>query len=249
MRKEIIKIIVAGGHQTSLMQMVILLRRLGYEVVPAENGAEVLSIMEQSLPALVILDGHLPAKDGVSTSEFIKKHPEWCHIPVVMMAERYSKTCHDEYIRFGYAGLLTTPLDLQKMHILIQEFLAPPGGKIRQHLRTPFNHKVQLSHRGRTEKYWALNLSQGGIYLRTQAPLSIGSEVAITLIFGSAKRLEIPGVVIYHRGTFTDVFKVDPGMAIEFRDAEPEASSTLASFISDMLIGDLKRHPESIVSR
>ncbi len=247
MRKEAAKIVVAGGHQTSLMQMVILLRRLGYEVVPAETGEDVLRIMAQDLPALVILDGHLPAKDGVFTSEYIKKRPDWCHIPVVMMAERYSKTCHDEYIRFGYAGLLTTPLDLAKMNILIQEFLAPPGGKFRRHLRAPFDHRVQLSCQGRTEKYWALNLSQGGIYLRTEATLPVGAEVVVTLVMGSADRLEVPGVVIYHKGSFADVFKVDPGMAIEFRDLAPQASATIDAFITEMLVGDLKKQPDSIV--
>lgn len=111
---QALKIIIAGGRITSTTQMLTLLDRLGYEAAATENGAQVLELLETEPANLVIFDGHLPARDVIATQEQIKKHPQWSNIPLIMMAARHSKTSHDEYISFGYEGLLATPFDLRQ---------------------------------------------------------------------------------------------------------------------------------------
>ncbi len=243
-----IRIIVAGEKSPALMQMSIILGRLGYLVRSAENGAEVLKFMDTDPADLVIFDGHLPAKDGFAALEQIKKHPEWAKTPLILMSESYSKTSEDEYIQFGYSGLLTKPIDLRKMNILVQAYLTTLKNKGRKHLRIPFIEKVALIHEKRRERYAALNLSEGGIYLGTAATLAVGTEVEMELPLKNARPLRLNGVVIYHRGSYADVFKVEPGMAVEFTDLSQSESKTLAAYITDMLMGDLQQSSQQIIT-
>ncbi|MEJ2200263.1 MAG: response regulator, partial [Desulfuromonadaceae bacterium] len=216
MERDALRIIVAGNRTSAMRQLVVLLRRLGYEVVSAESGAEALNLMEVFSPDLVIFDGHLSASDGFSAMEKIKQDPRWSDLPTVLMAAGHSKTVHDEYIRFGYEGLLTTPFDLHQINVLIQEYLSIEEGKWRKKLRIPFDRPVALVHQGQTRQYQALNLSEGGIYLKTDQPLSIASRVELFLPFPGRVPLPIPGVVIYQRGSYAEVFQSDAGMAVEF---------------------------------
>lgn len=240
MDRKTLRIIVAGDHTSSMMQLVVLARRLGYEAMPAKSGAEALSLMEKAPPDLVVLDGNLSAQDGFSALKQIKRDRRWSSIPVIVMVAGHSKTSRDEYIRFGYEGLLTTPVDLRKINILIQAYLSVEGKNSRKQQRVPFSRTVTLTHRGRTNQYQAVNLSEGGIYLKTGHPLPVATEVEIFLPTGSYP-LSIAGVVIYHKGSRAEVFNVAPGMAVEFQHQSAPFAEVLSSFISELLMENLPR--------
>ncbi len=242
-----LKIIVAGDRSSSMMQLVVLLQRLGYEVTSAKSGAEALDLMERVPTNLVILDGHLSAQDGFTALEQIKNDHRWSNIPVIMMAAKHSKTSHDEYIRFGYEGLLTIPFDLNQMNILVQEYLSIDQSRCRKKLRVPFPRPVTLIYGGQANEYPAVNLSEGGIYLQTNHPLPVATEVEIILPLPRRKPLSVTGVVIYHKGSCAEVFNVAPGMAIEFQQLSVISSAALSLFITDMLLVDLPRGKDSIV--
>jgi CheY-like chemotaxis protein len=248
MDRKILRIIVAGDHTSSMMQLVVLTRRLGYEVMPAESGAEALSLMEETVPDLVIFDGNLSAQDGVSALKQIKNDRRWSSIPVIMMAARHSKTSLDEYIHFGYEGLLTTPFDLRKMNILVQEYLSLEKRKSRKKLRAPFSQPVTLVCCGQTTQYQAANLSEGGIYLLTSQPLAVATEIELFLPISGSGPLQLTGVVIYHKGSCSEIFNAAPGMAIKFQHQSTLSAEALSAFITDMLLKDLPRGGNSIVS-
>ena len=248
MDKKTLKVIVAGGQTSSMQQLVVLLRRLGYQVTSAENGAQALALMETAPPHLIILAGHLSAKDGVSTQEQIKSQPRWSDIPVIMMAAKHSKTSQDEYIRFGYEGLLTPPFDLRQMNILVQEYLTTGNSKKRENLRIPFSRPVTLIHCGKTEKYQPRNLSEGGIYLQTRQPLPVGADVEVSLPLSKKAPLPLTGVVIYHKGSCIEVLKAAPGMAIEFHPPDPGSAAALSAYISEILLSGLPKGADSIIA-
>ncbi len=249
MDKQALRVIVAGGDSSSLRQLVVLLRRLGYEVRLAESAAEALTLMEAELSDLVILDGQLSAQDGITAQQLIKSRPRWANIPVIMLAARHSKTSQDEYIRFGYEGLLTPPFDLHQMNILVQEYLSTGDTKKRKNLRIPFTQPVTLIHCGKTTGYQPLNLSEGGIYLQTLKPLPVGAEVEISLPLPGMEPLTLTGMVIYQKGSSAEVLKAVPGMAIKFQPTDPLCSLALTHYISGILLKDLPTGADSIVSR
>lgn len=243
------RIIIAGSQTPSTTQLLTLLDRLGYDAFAAENGEQVLVLLE-TLPAnLVIFDGHLPARDVVATQEQIKRHPQWSKIPLIMMAARHSKTAHNEYIRFGYEGLLTTPFDLRQMHTLIQEFLATGETQKRHHARIRFKLPVTLTHNENSREYQPLNLSEGGIYLKTERPLPVGTVVDLCLPLPGASPLKLTGLVVYQKGSSSEVRKAAPGMAIKFQKSAGLVAVAVADYISGILLEDLPAGTDSIISK
>lgn len=59
---------------------------MGFEIVLAGDGLEVLDALAREDFDLVLLDVLMPELDGFGTLEHIRKHPKWSKIPVVMLS-------------------------------------------------------------------------------------------------------------------------------------------------------------------
>ncbi len=75
----------------------------GYEVVSAENGADVLKLIKSEKPDLILLDILLPKKDGFEVLREIKdsKNKEIKSIPVIMLSNLSNKEDIDEAKKLG----------------------------------------------------------------------------------------------------------------------------------------------------
>jgi CheY-like chemotaxis protein len=62
-----------------------LLEGEGYEITTAINGKEALSIAQQLLPQVIILDVMMPVMDGMQVLEALKKSDIMKKIPVIML--------------------------------------------------------------------------------------------------------------------------------------------------------------------
>ena len=62
------------------------LRRQGYGVATAENGREALKVIEAARFDLILLDIMMPEMNGFEVLEFLKAHPTWRHIPVIVIS-------------------------------------------------------------------------------------------------------------------------------------------------------------------
>lgn len=77
-----------------LMQEFIALTGLNADMVYVANGQEVISYIEhmpEQLPSLVILDLNMPKMDGKQTLSYLKTHPRYQSIPVVILSTSENK--------------------------------------------------------------------------------------------------------------------------------------------------------------
>ncbi len=83
--KENIRILIADDHPFFIDGVINALRAYPqYQIVAtAQNGNEVLAMVKQHLPGIVLLDVNLPGKDGLALFEAIKK--EWPEIKVLLL--------------------------------------------------------------------------------------------------------------------------------------------------------------------
>ena len=66
-----------------------ILEKEGWKVREAENGRVALEMMERERPRLILLDLMMPEMDGFEFADRVRRHPEWCTIPIVVV------TAHD----------------------------------------------------------------------------------------------------------------------------------------------------------
>jgi chemotaxis family two-component system response regulator Rcp1 len=86
-----------------------------------EDGEEAIAFLARQgrhadapRPDLILLDIHLPRKDGLEVLAEIKQNPEWKRIPVVIMTSSSSeKDVHTAYMRHANC-FVTKPIDADK---------------------------------------------------------------------------------------------------------------------------------------
>ena len=69
----------------------------GYDLAHAKNGTEVLSFLKDDvlIPALIVLDLNMPVMDGKQTLQWLKEHPNYKDIPVMV----FTTSSREEDIR------------------------------------------------------------------------------------------------------------------------------------------------------
>lgn len=240
-------VVIADDHETSVMYLSILMRRMGFTTIPARNGEKVLQILETVRPDLVITDIKMPVMDGLTLLKTMKNNPQLSDIPIIIMTAFLEQSLADECARLGSAGFLTKPIKITELHRFLEECVIYPNNTKRKNLRSLYNQKVLVEHEGLQQEYYAITLSEQGVYLRTPKPLPVGTPVHIELPLQTEQRLKIKGAVLYRKSVFDDIDKLDPGMAIKFEGLSDQHAKELSNLITEMLTGDLLDEQQEIV--
>ena len=242
------RILIVDDSETFLMYISILLRRMGFDkVIPADSGIEALKLLRILMPDVVLLDIAMPHMDGVTALRHIKGDDRTSHIPVIMVTISSDSKLHEECERLGCSGYLTKPVKINDLNCALNQCISYAGGRKRQHLRTSFERKVAVTCNGDTKEHYAVSLSEGGMYVRKVNPFSVGTEVEIALPLRDEKTLNLKGTVIYVKSISGDIFKVAPGMAIEFKKLTGDESAMLKTHITELLTGDILDEQEEPV--
>jgi CheY-like chemotaxis protein len=62
----------------------------GFSVETAVNGEEGIATMKSFQPDIMLLDLIMPQSTGFSVLKFIKLHPEYKHIPIIILTNIYA---------------------------------------------------------------------------------------------------------------------------------------------------------------
>jgi len=82
-------ILLVDDSEPALIQMRIILKESGYNVLEASNGAEALQIIENTIPDAMILDLMMPDIDGFEVLRLLREHERTLHIPVLILSAKY----------------------------------------------------------------------------------------------------------------------------------------------------------------
>lgn len=118
------KILLVDDEPNIVKLTAFHLRRQGYEVASADNGAAGLLQVNAERPDLIILDVMMPIMDGFEMLRTLKANPETSAIPVIML------TCRslDEDVAHGLVQgadlYMTKPFEMSKLLLAVQRILA-----------------------------------------------------------------------------------------------------------------------------
>jgi len=103
------KILIADDDAEMLEMLSSMLEGEGYTVIKAENGLEAVELARKELPALVMLDIHMPKMDGLKACKEIKSDQVTRSVPVVMLTVEGSITEIQQAISYGAKTYITKP--------------------------------------------------------------------------------------------------------------------------------------------
>jgi CheY-like chemotaxis protein len=82
----------------------------GYEVVPASNGKDALSVVERWRPDVIVLDLMMPIMDGWTFAKRLREREE---IPLVVLSAANDLGRHAKAL--GAADVIAKPFDLDQL--------------------------------------------------------------------------------------------------------------------------------------
>lgn len=78
-------ILVAEDNEINQMVIIGLLEQLGYQAVIAQNGYEVLELVDQQEWKLILMDIHMPEMDGYEATQRLRKLKLMNKIPIIAL--------------------------------------------------------------------------------------------------------------------------------------------------------------------
>ena len=106
--------------------MTLILKRGGYEPVPAMGGVEGLRLLRETGADLILLDLMMEDMNGWTVLEAIRADETWRHIPVLIVSARHylEDGAHSPTKRDFFEGYLVKPFVVKDLFTQIVEALA-----------------------------------------------------------------------------------------------------------------------------
>lgn len=103
------------------------LKRVGYHVVIAGDGAQAIMMSRTEAPDVILMDMSLPVIDGWEATRQIKSDPGTQTIPIIALTAHVMNGDRESAMQAGCDDFETKPVDLQRLvaKIIILMDLAP----------------------------------------------------------------------------------------------------------------------------
>ncbi len=118
------KVLLVDADPRSVRVLEVSLRKAGYNVACATDGAAALEMIEHQAPDLVIADTKLPKMDGYAFVRRLRERSEWASIPVVFLASQRSVEDKIRGLELGVEDYLTKPIFVRELLARVNVVLA-----------------------------------------------------------------------------------------------------------------------------
>ena len=121
------KILYVEDNDDNIYMLEKRLKRAGFTVLIARDGAQGVAMAAAELPDLILMDLGLPVLDGWEATRRIKAAPQTKHIPVIALTANAMTGDREKAIAAGCDDSDTKPVDLPRLLGKIQALV--PGAK------------------------------------------------------------------------------------------------------------------------
>src|SRR5215210_8869915 len=95
-----------------------------YEVTAVNNGARAITKLGEMRPDIILSDIIMPEKNGYEVCEYVKSHPEYRNIPVVLLTGTFEPFDPDRAEKAGCDAVVTKPFESQSLIHKVEELIA-----------------------------------------------------------------------------------------------------------------------------
>jgi CheY-like chemotaxis protein len=120
-------ILYVEDNEDNVYMLARRLRRYGFEVIVAMDGARGVEAARRERPDLVLMDLGLPVLDGWEATRRLKEAPETRSIPVIALSAHAMAGERERALAAGCDDYDTKPVDLDRLLAKIRAHL--PGAR------------------------------------------------------------------------------------------------------------------------
>src|SRR6267143_3253807 len=94
-----------------------------YEVTAVNNGAKAIQKLAEMRPDIILSDIIMPEKNGYEVCEYVKSHPEFRNIPVILLTGTFEPFDPDRADKAGCDAVVTKPFESQSLIHKVEELI------------------------------------------------------------------------------------------------------------------------------
>lgn len=118
------KVLVVDDSASQLASHQRILEANGYTVITAKDGNEGVSVAEQELPDLVLMDVVMPEVNGFQATRKLSRGEKTKNIPVIIVTTKDQPTDRVWAERQGAKGYLVKPVNPETLMDEVRKFIA-----------------------------------------------------------------------------------------------------------------------------
>jgi len=117
------KILVADDSAIVRHLILKFLEEEDYEIVTTSDSANVVDLIDEINPDLVISDIMMPGMDGYTFVRHIRREKTRESLPVIIMSTKNRKTMEELFVSYGISGYLQKPFEKEQLVALVEKAL------------------------------------------------------------------------------------------------------------------------------
>jgi uncharacterized protein (TIGR02266 family) len=198
----------------------------GHQAIVVRTAAELLTRVRSHLETLdlIVLDLRLPQTSGVDLVRSLRKLDSG-RVPLLIFSGTIASADEvRELASLGVAGYVNEYSAVQHIVPALAPYLFPDNFNRRSSPRVVLGIPIQYRFGNTIAAALTLNLSHGGIAIRTTSPLELGAKIKVRFRMpGSKKDIDAEGRVSWSDRRV--------GMGIQFEKVEPANQQVIDSFV------------------
>ena len=117
-------VLVADDSPTIQKRAQGILKGEGFEVETVSNGVAAIKRIAVIQPVVVLADVSMPGRDGYEVCDFVKKSPEFSHVPVLLVASDMEPYDEARGAQVRADGKIKKPFEPQELISMVTKFAA-----------------------------------------------------------------------------------------------------------------------------
>lgn len=117
------KILIADDEPNIVISLEFLLKREGYEVIVAHDGAQALERIRSERPDMAILDVMMPRRNGFEVCQDLRQDPEFKDLRIMMLTAKGRDTEVSKGLALGADVYMTKPFATRELIVKVKALI------------------------------------------------------------------------------------------------------------------------------
>ena len=114
-------VMVVEDDPINMMLITEVLRKMGFQILKAENGRRAIEILPLHQPELIFMDVNMPELDGFATTRLIRQMPEpHCNVPIIALTAEAMQGDKERCIEAGMNSYVSKPFRLEEIESVLK---------------------------------------------------------------------------------------------------------------------------------
>jgi CheY-like chemotaxis protein len=113
--------LVIDDNRNTADALVGMLEMLGIGARPAYGSSAAMTLLQTSVPSLILLDVNMPGVDGIEVLGFLKREPRLNSVPVIVITSDDQPETKERVMANGARAVILKPASLMELEPILKD--------------------------------------------------------------------------------------------------------------------------------